>query len=65
MPDDISYEPGVFDEALVGKLQALGHKTRALDSTYGNMQIIVLDKKSGRLEAASDGRGIGSAEVLH
>ena len=65
MPDDISYEPGVFDEALVGKLQALGHKTRALDSTYGNMQVIVLDKKSGRLEAASDGRGIGSAEVLH
>lgn len=65
MPDDISYEPGVFDEALVGKLQALGHKTRALDNTYGNMQVIVLDKESGRLEAASDGRGIGSAEVLH
>lgn len=65
MPDDISYEPGVFDEALVGELQALGHKTRALDSTYGNMQVIVLDKKSGRLEAASDARGIGSAEVLH
>ena len=65
MPDDISYEPGVFDEALVGELQALGHKTRALDSTYGNMQVIILDKKSGRLEAASDGRGIGSAEVLH
>ncbi len=65
MPDDISYEPGVFDEALVGELQALGHKTRALDSTYGNMQVIIMDKKSGRLEAASDGRGIGSAEVLH
>ena len=65
MPDDISYEPGVLDEALDGELQALGHKTRALDSTYGNMQVIIMDKKSGRLEAASDARGVGSAEVLH
>ncbi|GMR00702.1 MAG: gamma-glutamyltransferase [Gammaproteobacteria bacterium] len=65
LPDEISYEPGVFDESLVKALQELGHKTRALDDAYGNMQVIVLDKKTGKLEAASDGRGIGSAKVLH
>ena len=65
LPDEISYEAGVFDESLVNALQKLGHKTKVLDNTYGNMQVIVLDKKTGQIEAASDGRGIGSAKVLH
>ena len=64
LPDEISYEPGVFDDSLVNALQKLGHQTKALDNTYGNMQVIVLDKKSGQIEAASDGRGIGSAQIL-
>ena len=65
LPDETSYEPGIFDDSLVNALQKLGHKTKALENTYGNMQIIVLDKKTGQLEAASDARGIGSAKVLH
>ena len=65
LPDEISYEPGVFDEPLIIALQKLAHKTKALDNAYGNMHVIVLDKKTGQLEAASDGRGIGSAKVLH
>ena len=65
LPDEISYEAGVFDEDTLAALQKLGHKTRALDYTYGNMQLIVVDKKSGIIEAASDGRGIGNAAVLH
>ena len=65
LPDEISYEQGVFDDALVNALQKLGHQTKVLDNTYGNMQVIVLDKKTGQIEAASDGRGIGSAKVLH
>ncbi len=64
LPDKISYEPDVFDESLVKALQKLGHKTHAMDDVYGNMQVIVLDKKSGKIEAASDSRGIGSAKVL-
>lgn len=64
LPDEIVYEPGVFDERQVKALQALGHKTRELDSDYGNMQAIVIDKKTGSLDAASDGRGIGAAMVL-
>ena len=64
LPDEISYEPGVFDESLISALQKLGHKTKVLDNAYGNMQVIVVDKKTGQVEAASDGRGIGSAKVL-
>ncbi len=65
LPDDISYEPGVFDETLVKSLQKLGHKTRELSSDYGNMQVIIVDKKTGELDVASDKRGVGSAKVLH
>ena len=65
LPDEISYEPGVFDETMVKTLQKLGHKTRELNSDYGNMQVIIVDKKTGELDVASDERGIGSAKVLH
>ncbi len=65
LPDEISFEPGVFDVSLVEVLHKLGHQTRELDSDYGNMQVIVLDKNSGQIDAASDGRGIGSVQVLH
>lgn len=65
LPDEISYEPDVFNESLLHSLQKLGHKTRELDSDYGNMQVIVINKKSGVVEAASDARGVGSAQVLH
>jgi gamma-glutamyltranspeptidase/glutathione hydrolase len=64
LPDEISYEPGVFDVNQVKALQDLGHKVRELDSDYGNMHVIVMDKKTGKIQAASDARGIGSAVVL-
>ncbi len=65
LPDEITYEPGVFDEKMINALHKLGHKTRELDSDYGNMQLIIVEKKTGEIDAASDGRGIGSAKVLH
>lgn len=65
LPDEISYEPAVFDDDLVEALEKIGHKTKRLESDYGNMQLIVLDKNTGKIDAASDGRGIGSAKVQH
>ena len=65
LPDVISYEPEVFDDDMLSALESLGHKTKSLDDDYGNMQIIVLDKDTGKIDAASDGRGIGSAGILH
>jgi gamma-glutamyltranspeptidase/glutathione hydrolase len=64
LPDRISFEPDVFDDELLESLHKLGHETRELDDRYGNIQVIVIDKKTGDIEAASDGRGIGRAEVL-
>ncbi len=64
LPDEISYEPGVFDEELLEALEDLGHKTRELSNEYGNMHVITVDKKTGRVEAASDRRGTGSAVVM-
>jgi gamma-glutamyltranspeptidase/glutathione hydrolase len=64
LPDEISYEPGVFDDDQVKALRNLGHTVRELDNDYGNMHVIVMDKKTGKVQAASDARGIGSAVVL-
>ncbi len=65
LPDEIYYEPEVFDEAMIAALNKLGHKTKELDSDYGNMQVIIKNKQTGSLDAASDNRGVGSATVVH
>jgi gamma-glutamyltranspeptidase len=41
----------------------IGHETEKLDSSYGNMHVVVQDKKTRRLDAASDSRGGGSARI--
>jgi gamma-glutamyltranspeptidase / glutathione hydrolase len=63
LPDVVQYEPGAFTDAEVRRLQQWGHTLRRLDNGYGNMQIVVWHKKTNRLEAASDPRGEGSAQV--
>jgi gamma-glutamyltranspeptidase/glutathione hydrolase len=65
LPDEVVYEPGVFDESQLKALHAMGHKTKELNSSYGNMHVIVVDKKTGQIDAASDRRGIGGAKILH
>ena len=65
LPDKIFFEPGVLTETLMKTLFELGHETEMLDSTYGNMHAIVMDKKSRQLDAASDSRGSGKARVEH
>jgi gamma-glutamyltranspeptidase/glutathione hydrolase len=63
LPDVIQFEPGAFsaDEQL--GLTAMGYTLRELDGPYGNMQVVVWDRKGNTVEAASDPRGVGSAEV--
>ena len=63
LPDRISYEPDLFDEAMISALFELGHEAEMLDSSYGNMHAVVLDRKSKQLDAASDQRGGGKAMV--
>jgi gamma-glutamyltranspeptidase/glutathione hydrolase len=63
LPDAVQFEPGAFDADLIAALTARGHAIEPLDSTYGNMQAIYWDRRSGRVFAASDPRGGGQARV--
>ncbi len=63
LPDQIQYEPGALSNELVNALQTRGHKMKRLDHQYGGMQAILWDKKLNRVTAASDPRGIGTAQV--
>lgn len=63
LPDVIEFEPEAFSENLRKQLEAMGHELKQLDHSYGNMQAIFWNKRSGRVEAASDPRGIGEAKI--
>jgi gamma-glutamyltranspeptidase / glutathione hydrolase len=65
LPDAISAEPGSFDAETVAALQARGFTVSAGERTWGNMQIALWDRVSGRVEGASDprGQGVGKGAV--
>ena len=63
LPDMIQYEPGAFSQPVLEALEAKGHNLKPLDNGYGNMQAIYWDYDNHRVEAASDPRGVGSAQV--
>ena len=63
LPDVIQHEPDTFNEETKKALMAKGHTLRSVGRQYGNMHAILLDKKNGRVTAASDPRGIGQALV--
>ncbi len=62
LPDAIQYEEGALPATMIRSLEKKGHKLRQVDQ-YGNMQAIYWDKKTGKVRAASDPRGIGSSKV--
>jgi len=64
LPDRIDVEPGALSEEVIRALRAKGHRVRLLDDSYGNMQAIAWDLRSGAVTAASDPRGIGSSRVV-
>jgi len=61
-PDLILYEKGGLNEGEKRALQNLGHVLKQRYN-YGNMQVVQLNKKTGKLSAASDPRGEGLASV--
>jgi gamma-glutamyltranspeptidase/glutathione hydrolase len=65
LPDAISFEPNALSAAEQSSLKRMGHQLSPRSSTYGNMHVVVGDKRDGQwqLSAASDPRGIGSAQV--
>ena len=63
LPDIIQYEPKAFLGETQKTLMALGHNLKPLKNTFGNMQIVIWDKKENKVTAASDLRGEGEAKV--
>ncbi|BAV32949.1 gamma-glutamyltransferase [Sulfuricaulis limicola] len=63
LPDAVTHEAHAFDAGEMRALQGFGHRLDAVRGSYGNMQLVSWYKKTGRLEAASDPRGEGGAQV--
>jgi len=63
LPDQIQFETGAFDEETSAALQFMGHELAEIKSPYGNMQAILWDRKTNKVYAASDPRGVGLAIV--
>lgn len=65
MPDVISAEQGALDADTVKKLQAMGHKVNAGESSWGNLQTVMWDKRANTLSGGTDPRNpVGQADVL-
>ena len=62
-PDVIRYEENTFPAATIEALIQKGHEFKVYPWRTGNMHSIIIDKKSGKLDAASDPRGEGQALV--
>ena len=63
LPDIVQFERGAFSVGELLGLQGMGHKLQQLRHSYGNMQIVILDKARHSVSAASDPRGDGLAQV--
>ncbi len=63
LPDVVEFEfVGIPDHFKVA-LEKMGHTVKTSNRSWGNMQVVIKNRKTGELQAASDGRGEGSALV--
>lgn len=60
LPDRIEVEPGAFPQDVLDDLQLRGHVVQAAERPWGNMQVVWVDRATGRAQAASDPRGRGA-----
>jgi gamma-glutamyltranspeptidase/glutathione hydrolase len=63
LPDEIQHEPDALSAAERDALLALGHRLRAIEDGFGNMQVVFWDREDQVVRAASDPRGGGEAKV--
>ncbi len=63
LPDEVQFEPAALAATEIENLKARGHILKPLTSKYGNMQAIHWSKKTGKVTAVSDPRGVGSSIV--
>jgi gamma-glutamyltranspeptidase / glutathione hydrolase len=63
LPDVVQVEPGGLPDDIAADLEARGHQLSPVNRRYGNLQAVAWEPGRG-LAAASDRRGIGTAEVI-
>jgi len=63
LPDEIQFEKDGFSLDIQETLHSMGHTLKDLGRSYGNMHTIIWDQKINKIDAASDPRGIGQAQV--
>lgn len=61
LPDVVQYGPNALSQSEQSALEKRGHKLQEMGWDYGNMQLILWDKKAQKVDAASDPRGGGEA----
>lgn len=64
MPDVVSVEPGVFDDATSSALTQMGHTLKER-GPWGFMNVVIWDRRTNKLDAASDPRrddGLGKVQ---
>ena len=62
-PDTIQHESGTFTEEQKDYLADLGHILHEGNYLYGDLQVVIRNSKTGEMQAASDPRGPGVAQV--
>lgn len=63
LPDRVQHEPGALSAAERQALTALGHHLEEVPAGFGNMQALYWDRTRNEIQAASDPRGMGAAQV--
>ena len=65
LPDTIYVEPGALSPATISALNTMGHEVSLGTSTWGNMEAVDWDLRTGKLRGGSDPRNpVGSASVV-
>ena len=57
LPDIIQHEKDAFSNSDIDKLKSIGHTLKEVRD-YGNMQVITIDKDTGKVETSSDPRAL-------
>ena len=64
LPDVISAEPGAFSKDEVKALVAMGHKVSEAGHTWGFMNVVSWDRKTGKVYAGADSRRASGSGVV-
>lgn len=64
LPDVISAEAGAFTPDEVRALEAMGHKVSESERRWGFMNAVSWDRKTGKMHAGSDPRGVSGSGMV-